>query len=120
VPSKAAISTRASFRSIARTAAALDREEYPRPQTTRRAGRPETRLHGVADYPIDDKGTTYRNLILQKYPDLEINFVHHAGNSSGVVDGSAALLWRRRITPRRMSEARARVVAMANMGTRRP
>ncbi len=43
----------------------------------------------IADYPIDDKGTTHRSLILDKYPDLEINHVHHAGNSSGVVDGSA-------------------------------
>jgi acetyl-CoA C-acetyltransferase len=46
----------------------------------------------VAGYPLDDKGTTYRNLILQKYPNLDIDFVHHAGNSSGVVDGSAAIL----------------------------
>ena len=72
---------------------ALDREEYPRPQTTLEglAGL-KPAFTAVADYPLDDKGTTYRNLILQKYPDLEIDFVHHAGNSSGVVDGSAALL----------------------------
>ena len=72
---------------------ALDREEYPRPQTTLEglAGL-KPAFTAVADYPIDDKGTTYRNLILQKYPDLDISFVHHAGNSSGVVDGSAALL----------------------------
>ncbi len=30
--------------------------------------------------------------INQKYPDLEIEHVHHAGNSSGVVDGAAAVL----------------------------
>ena len=46
----------------------------------------------MADYPLDDKGTTYRGLILQKYPDLNIDFMHHAGNSSGVVDGSAAIM----------------------------
>ncbi len=46
----------------------------------------------MADYALDDKGTTYRKLILQNYPDLDIQFVHHAGNSSGVVDGSAAML----------------------------
>ena len=33
----------------------------------------------IADYALDDKGTTYRKLILDKYPDLDINFVHHAG-----------------------------------------
>lgn len=72
---------------------ALDREEYPRPQTTFEglAGL-KPAFTAVADYPLDDKGTTYRNLILQKYPDLDINFMHHAGNSSGVVDGSAAVL----------------------------
>src|SRR6202021_3312334 len=71
----------------------------------------------VADYPLDDKGTTYRNLILQKYPDLEIDFVHHAGNSSGVVDGSAALLLASPNYARAHGlKPRGRVVAMANMG----
>ena len=97
---------------------ALDREEYPRPQTTLEglAGL-KPAFTAVADYPLDDKGTTYRKLILQKYPDLDINFIHHAGNSSGVVDGSAALL----LASPNYAKAhglkpRARVVAMANMG----
>src|SRR5450631_1878222 len=69
------------------------------------------------EYALDDKGTTYRKLILQKYPDLEIEFMHHAGNSSGVVDGSAAIL----LASPGYAKAhglkpRARVVAMANMG----
>src|SRR6266566_9917176 len=53
---------------------ALDREEYPRPQTTLEglAGL-KPAFTAVADYPLD-KGTTYRNLILDKYPDLDINF----------------------------------------------
>jgi acetyl-CoA C-acetyltransferase len=30
---------------------------------------------------------------LQRYPELErVNHVHHAGNSSGIVDGAAAIL----------------------------
>jgi acetyl-CoA C-acetyltransferase len=97
---------------------ALDREEYPRPQTTLEAlAGLKPAFTAVADYPLDDKGTTYRNLILQKYPDLEIDFMHHAGNSSGVVDGSAALL----LASPNYAKAhglkpRARVVAMANMG----
>ena len=72
---------------------ALDKEEYPRPQTTLdglAALKPA--FPAIADFPLDDRGTTYRNLILQKYPDLEINHIHHAGNSSGIVDGSAAIL----------------------------
>ena len=97
---------------------ALDREEYPRPQTTREAlAGLKPAFTAMADYPLDDNGTTYRKLILQKYPDLDIEFMHHAGNSSGVVDGSAALL----LASPGYAKAhglkpRARVVAMANMG----
>ena len=97
---------------------ALDAEEFPRPQTTREglaALKPS--FEALADVAIDDQGTTFRSLILQKYPDLDIKFIHHAGNSSGVVDGAAAVLLAspdyakaHGMTPR------ARVVAMANMG----
>jgi acetyl-CoA C-acetyltransferase len=97
---------------------ALDREEYPRPQTTLEGlAALKPAFTAVADHPLDDKGTTYRSLILQKYPDLDIDFIHHAGNSSGVVDGSAAIL----LASPNYAKAhglkpRARVVAMANMG----
>jgi acetyl-CoA C-acetyltransferase len=97
---------------------ALDHEEYPRPQTTLEglAGL-KPAFTAMADYPLDDKGTTYRNLILQKFPGLDINFMHHAGNSSGVVDGSAALLLASPGYARAHGlKPRARVVAMANMG----
>ena len=72
---------------------ALDHEEFPRPQTTAEglAGLKPS-FEAMADIAVDDSGTTFRSLILQKYPDVDIKFVHHAGNSSGVVDGSAALL----------------------------
>jgi len=97
---------------------ALDHEEYPRPQTTLEgltALKPA--FLAIADYPLDDRGTTYRNLILEKYPDLNINFVHHAGNSSGVVDGSAAVLLASPAYAKAHGlKPRARVVAMANMG----
>jgi acetyl-CoA C-acetyltransferase len=97
---------------------ALDREEYPRPQTTLEAlSGLKPAFPAIADYPIDDKGTTYRSLILDKYPDLEINHVHHAGNSSGVVDGSAAILLASPAYAKAHGlKPRARVVAMANMG----
>src|SRR3982074_132113 len=97
---------------------ALDREEYPRPQTTLEglAGL-KPAFPAVADYALDDKGTTYRKLILDKYPDLDINFMHHAGNSSGVVDGSAAILLASPDYAKAHGlKPRARVVAMANMG----
>ncbi len=96
----------------------LDHEEFPRPQTTAEglAGL-QPSFAKLADVPLDDKGTTFRGLINRKYPDLEIEHFHHAGNSSGVVDGAAAVLLasegyanKHGLTPR------ARVVAMCNMG----
>ncbi|PWE18891.1 acetyl-CoA C-acetyltransferase [Marinicauda salina] len=56
---------------------------------------------------------------IQKYPDVEkINFVHHAGNSSGIVDGATAIL----IGSKEMGEKlglkpRARIRAMASIGS---
>lgn len=97
---------------------ALDKEEYPRPQTTRDGlANLKPAFEAVADHPLDEAGTTYRSLILQAYPDLEIEFFHHAGNSSGVVDGAAALLLASEDYAKAHGLApRARVVAMANIG----
>jgi acetyl-CoA C-acetyltransferase len=99
-------------------ALALDRDEHPRPQTTMEGlAAMKPAFPAVADVSLDDKGTTYRGLILEKYPDLDINFVHHAGNSSGVVDGAAAILLASPAYARAHGlKPRARVVAMANMG----
>ena len=97
---------------------ALDKEEYPRPQTTLEAlASLKPAFAAIADFALDEKGTTYRKLILDKYPDLEINHIHHAGNSSGVVDGSGALLLASPAYAKTHGlKPRARVVAMANMG----
>jgi acetyl-CoA C-acetyltransferase len=97
---------------------ALDRDEYPRPQTTREAlSGLKPAFEALADAPLDATGVTYRKLINKRYPDLQIKFVHHAGNSSGVVDGSAALLLASPSYARAHGlKPRARVVAMANMG----
>jgi acetyl-CoA C-acetyltransferase len=96
----------------------LDREEYPRPQTTAAdlaALKPA--FVQVADMVIDADGTTFRKLINQKYPDIEIQHVHHAGNSSGVVDGAAALLLASESYARSHGlKPRARIVATANVG----
>ena len=73
---------------------ALDREEFPRPETTLESlSGLKTVFDVVRDVPVEASGTTYGQLIQRKYPDLEnFNHIHHAGNSSGVVDGAAALL----------------------------
>ncbi len=96
---------------------ALDHEEFPRPGTTAEslAALPPS-FPAVADFRYEDN-PTFRELINMRYPDLDIVHVHHAGNSSGVVDGSAALLMAspdyakaHGLTPR------ARVVATATIG----
>ena len=97
---------------------ALDHDEYPRPDTTAEslaALKPAfTAIEQVAATP---DGTTMRQMIARKYPDLVWEPLHHAGTSSGVVDGSAALLL--------ASEAaisangwtpRARIVTSVNVG----
>src|ERR1700761_509296 len=97
---------------------ALDREEFPRPQTTAEglAGLKPS-FAQIADYKLDERGTTYRGLIQKKYPGLEITHIHHAGNSSGVVDGAAALLIASaQYAAKRGLRPRARVLAYANMG----
>jgi acetyl-CoA C-acetyltransferase len=71
----------------------------------------------LADFDLDGQGTTFRRLIQQKYPDLQITHVHHAGNSSGVVDGAAALLLASPAYAKKQGwKPRARVLAMANVG----
>jgi acetyl-CoA C-acetyltransferase len=97
---------------------ALDREEFPRPQTTLEglsALKPAFEM--MAGIQLDEAGTTYAGLINQVYPDLKIRHMHHAGNSSGVVDGAAALLLASPdYAARNGLKARARVVATANVG----
>jgi acetyl-CoA C-acetyltransferase len=97
---------------------ALDHEEFPRPNTTLEglAGLKPS-FEALADVPLNEAGLTFRSLVLQKYPDLKINHIHHAGNSSGVVDGSAALLLASPDYAKANGlKARARVVAIANQG----
>ena len=95
---------------------ALARDEFPRPQTT---------LEGLASLqpvfanfmpmPVDETGETFDSIVRRTYPDIEINHVHHAGNSSGVVDGSGGVLLASPEYARaRGWKPRARIVAMAN------
>lgn len=97
---------------------ALNREEFPRPQTSREdLSKLDASFSKLADYPLDEQGTTFRKLVLQAYPDLTINHIHHAGNSSGVVDGAGAILMASPDYAKAHGlKPRARIVAMANMG----
>ncbi len=96
---------------------ALDREEFPRPQTTLEglAALPAV-FENFMPMPIDETGETFDQLVRRSYPDIRINHVHHAGNSSGVVDGSAGLLLASPTYARSQGwKPRARILAMANV-----
>jgi acetyl-CoA C-acetyltransferase len=96
---------------------ALDREEFPRPDTTAEAlAGLKPSFAQLAEFDLGG-GYTFKKQIQRVYPDLDWEGVHHAGNSSGVVDGSAALL----LASRAYAETaglrpRARIVAFANVG----
>ena len=96
----------------------LDKDEYPRPQTTAEGlAALQPAFTRIMDMPLDAEGNTARGLINQKYPELDIQPVHHAGTSSGVVDGAAAvLLASRDYVEKHGLTARGRVVATANVG----
>jgi acetyl-CoA C-acetyltransferase len=97
---------------------ALAVEEFPRPGTTLESlSQLKPSFEGVADYPLDEAGTTFRSMMLKKFPGLDIIHSHHAGNSSGVVDGAAAVLLASPDYARANGlKPRARIRAMCNMG----
>ena len=96
----------------------LDHEEYPRPETTAEGlAQLKPAFEMFLDMPSQPEGKTYRQLINQVYPDVDIKPIHHVGISSGVVDGAAAVL----MASKEYAEAhglkpRARIVAMTEIG----
>ncbi|HPE25260.1 acetyl-CoA C-acetyltransferase [Albidovulum sp.] len=93
----------------------LDRDEYMRPGTDMQAlGRLDASFRAMGEVmPGFDK------LALMKYPHLErITHIHHAGNSSGIVDGAAAVLIGNAEFGRAHGlKPRARIRATAKIGT---
>ncbi|WP_300421802.1 acetyl-CoA C-acetyltransferase [uncultured Hyphomonas sp.] len=61
----------------------------------------------------------FDEVIKQRYPELEaINHVHHAGNSSGIVDGASAVLFGSKEMGEKFGlKPRARIRAMASIGS---
>jgi len=99
---------------------ALDHDEFPRPGTTMEslAGlNPSFAKMGVMSPPNDTR--TFDEICKDVYPQIEkVEHVHHAGNSSGVVDGASALL----LASPEYAKAhglkpRARIVMSATAGT---
>jgi|TARA_B110000967_G_scaffold200557_1_gene236544 acetyl-CoA C-acetyltransferase len=97
---------------------ALDTEEFPRPQTTAEQLANLNPVFGnFMDLPFFDSGLTFREMVAKKWPNLEIEHVHHAGSSSGVVDGAGALvLASPEYAKAHGLKPRAKIRAMANMG----
>jgi acetyl-CoA C-acetyltransferase len=94
-------------------AVALDRDEYMRPDTT---------MQGLASLKPAFTGlgqAGFDMVAMQKYPQIEsIEHVHTGGNSSGIVDGAAAvLLGNARFGKRIGRKPRARVRAFTNIGS---
>ena len=99
---------------------ALDHDEHPRPGTTMEALaklNPSFEKLGATTPPNDTR--TYDEICKAVYPQIDkVNHVHHAGNSSGVVDGaSAILLASPEYAKAHGLKPRARIVATATAGT---
>jgi acetyl-CoA C-acetyltransferase len=91
----------------------LERDEHMRPDTTVQT------LAALKPSFIDMGGGAYDAVALQRYPQVErVRHVHHAGNSSGIVDGSAGVLFGSRDMGRVLGlKPRARVRGMASIGS---
>ena len=95
--------------------AILDHDEYMRPGTDMQA-------LGALNASFQMMGEVmpgFDAVAKLKYPHLEkVNHIHHAGNSSGIVDGSAALLiGNKEFGERHGLKPRARIKATAKIGT---
>lgn len=92
----------------------LDHDEHMRPDTTMQS-------LGALDPAFLAQGEHYGfdAVIKQKYPEIEaLNHVHHAGNSSGIVDGAAAvLIGNKEIGSRINVKPRARIRSFASIGS---
>ncbi len=73
---------------------ALDRDEHPRPGTTMESMQGlNASFENMGKTLLDGHVRTFDEICKDVYPDVdEVIHVHHAGNSSGVVDGASAVL----------------------------
>ncbi|MEZ4256817.1 MAG: acetyl-CoA C-acetyltransferase [Polyangiales bacterium] len=97
----------------------LTQDEHPRHGTTveKLAGlKPAFEQMGAM--PIGLNGETMDQIALARYPQAgQINHVHTGGNSSGIVDGAAAVLMASKEAVKEYNlKPRARILAMATVG----
>ena len=92
----------------------LDRDETVRPTTNLEA------LAGLRpSFQMMGEKSGFDAVAIQRYPEVEyIDHVHHAGNSSGIVDGaSAVLIGNKDIGQKLGLKARAKIKSFAVVGT---
>jgi acetyl-CoA C-acetyltransferase len=92
----------------------LDHDEHMRPDASMQSlASLEPSFANIGD------GIGFDSVAIQRYPEVErINHVHHAGNSSGIVDGAAAVLIGSKEAGERLGlKPRARIRAAASIGT---
>jgi len=98
---------------------ALDRDEHPRADTTMEglAGLKQAFVQ-MGAMPVGPNGETLDQLALLRYPDTKaINHIHTGGNSSGIVDGAAAVLMGSAEWGKKAGlKPRARIRSMATAG----
>jgi acetyl-CoA C-acetyltransferase len=98
---------------------ALDRDEHPRPDTTMESlGQLKASFVDMGAAPMGPNGETLDQMALKVYPQAkQIQHVHTAGNSSGIVDGAAVvLLGSKELGAKAGVKPRAKIRAMATMG----
>jgi len=91
----------------------LEVDEYMRPDTTMQSlGALEPSFKKMGGIGFDD-------VAILKYPELEsINHIHHAGNSSGIVDGAAGvLIGNKKMGNKYELKARAKIRSFASIGS---
>ena len=92
----------------------LDRDEHMRPETSIQS------LGGLKpSFAVMAEHGGFSAVAIQAHPEIEaINHVHHAGNSSGIVDGAAAVLLGSKAAGQSAGlKPRARIRAFANIGS---
>ncbi len=92
----------------------LDRDEHMRPGTDM-----QSLASLKPSFVMMGEQGGFDSVAIQAHPEVErINHVHHAGNSSGIVDGAAAVLLGSKEAGAKLgAKARARIRAFANIGT---
>ncbi|MEO0440016.1 MAG: acetyl-CoA C-acetyltransferase [Pseudomonadota bacterium] len=93
----------------------LDHDELMRPETDMQS----LGALGPSFQMMGEQMPGFNDVAILKHPDVEkINHVHHAGNSSGIVDGAAAVLIGNEEAGTKYDlKPRARIVSMASIGS---